>query len=130
MKAPSKDWAGGKCSVVLPLLKQALLSALKKYDCRVVNIWEGSKVTTLALVSSFVQKSLTSYSHLAFKCKRIGSLPILLKDIVANVCALQLLKLRIERFWRNCCKEDVLAAHHRVLQMNFILGGYAIPAIL
>ena len=39
LKAPSEDWAGGKCGVALPLLKQALLPALKKYDCRVVNIW-------------------------------------------------------------------------------------------
>ena len=38
VKAPSEDWAGGKCGVALPLLKQALLPALKKYDCRVVNI--------------------------------------------------------------------------------------------
>ena len=38
LKLPSEDWAGGKCSVSLPLLKQALLSAIKKYDCRVINI--------------------------------------------------------------------------------------------
>ena len=38
VKAPSEDWAGGKCGVAL-LLKQALLPALKKYDYRVVNIW-------------------------------------------------------------------------------------------
>ena len=38
LKAPSEDWAGGKCGVALPLLKQALLLALKKYNCRVVNI--------------------------------------------------------------------------------------------
>ena len=38
LKLPSKDWAGGKCSVALPLLKQTLLPALKKYDYRVVNI--------------------------------------------------------------------------------------------
>ena len=29
VKAPSVDWAGGKCGVALPLLKQALLLALK-----------------------------------------------------------------------------------------------------
>ena len=38
LKAPSEDWAGGKCGVALPLLKQALLPTLKKYDYRVVNI--------------------------------------------------------------------------------------------
>ena len=54
LKAPSEDWAGGKCGVALPLLKQALLPALKKYDCRVVNIWGGGNVTALALVSSLV----------------------------------------------------------------------------
>ena len=30
LKAPAEDWAGGKCGVALPLLKQALLPALKK----------------------------------------------------------------------------------------------------
>ena len=89
---------GRKYSVALLLLKQALLLALKKYDYRVVNIWGGSNVTTLALVSSLVQKSLMSYFHSAFICKPIGGLLILLEDIVANVCALQLLRLRIERF--------------------------------
>ena len=58
LKAPSEDWVGGKCGVALPLLKQALLPALKKYDCRVVNIWGGGNVTTLALVSSLVQPLL------------------------------------------------------------------------
>ena len=58
LKAPSKDWAGGKCGVALPLLKQALLPTLKKYDYRVVNIWGGGNVTTLALVSSLVQPLL------------------------------------------------------------------------
>ena len=38
LKPPSEDWAGGKCSVSLPLLKQTLLPAIKKYDCRVINI--------------------------------------------------------------------------------------------
>ena len=51
LKPPSEDWVGGKCSVSLPLLKQTLLLAIKKYDCRVVNIWEGGNVTALALVS-------------------------------------------------------------------------------
>ena len=58
LKAPSEDWAGGKCSVALSLLKQALLPALKKYDCRVVNIWGGRNITALALVSSLVQPLL------------------------------------------------------------------------
>ena len=58
LKAPSEDWAGGKCGVALPLLKQALLPALKKYDCRVVNIWGGGNVIALALVSSLVQPLL------------------------------------------------------------------------
>ena len=51
LKPPLEDWAGGKCSVALPLLKQTLLLAIKKYDCRVVNIWGGGNVTALALVS-------------------------------------------------------------------------------
>ena len=38
LKAPAEDWASGKCGIALPLLKQALLPALKKYDCKVVNI--------------------------------------------------------------------------------------------
>ena len=58
LKAPSEDWASGKCGVALPLFKQALLPALKKYDCRVVNIWGGGNVTALALVSSIVQPLL------------------------------------------------------------------------
>ena len=64
VKAPSEDWAGGKCSVGLPLLKQALLPTLKKYDCRVVNIWGGGNVTTLALVSSLVQSFLLYVPYL------------------------------------------------------------------
>ena len=38
LKPPSEDWVGGKCSVMLPFLKQTLLPAIKKYDCQVVNI--------------------------------------------------------------------------------------------
>ena len=37
LKMPSEDWAGRKLSVLLPLFKQTLLLALKKYNCRVVN---------------------------------------------------------------------------------------------
>ena len=62
VKAPSEDWAGGKCGVALPLLKQALLPALKKYDYRVVNIWGGTNITTLALVSPLLQKPSKSRS--------------------------------------------------------------------
>ena len=62
VKAPLEDWARGKCGVALPLLKQALLSALKKYDCRVVNIWGGGKITALALVSPLLQKPSKSWS--------------------------------------------------------------------
>ena len=51
LKPPSEDWAGGKCSVALPFMKQTILPAIKKYDCRVVNIWGGGNVTALALVS-------------------------------------------------------------------------------
>ena len=58
VKAPSEDWAGGKCGVALPLLKQALLPALKKYDYRVVNIWGGGNITALALVSPLVQEPI------------------------------------------------------------------------
>ena len=64
VKAPSEDWSGGKCGVALPLLKQALLLALKKYDCRVVNIWGGGNVTALALVSSLVQPLLFCVPYL------------------------------------------------------------------
>ena len=56
VKAPSKDWTRRKCGVALPLLKQALLPALKKYDCRVVNIWGGGNVTALALVNYLLQR--------------------------------------------------------------------------
>ena len=85
-------------SVVLLLLKQTLLLALKKYNYRVVNIWGGSNITTLGLVSFLEQNSLTSHSHLLYMSNRIGSPPIQLKDIVTNMYALQLPRLRIERF--------------------------------
>ena len=58
LKAPFEDWADGKCGVALPLLKQALLPALKKYDYRVVNIWGGRNVIALALVSALVHPLL------------------------------------------------------------------------
>ena len=44
---------------------------------------------------------MTSHSHLPFMSNRIGGPPIQLKDIVANDYAVQLFKLRIERFWRS-----------------------------
>ena len=62
VKAPSEDWTGGKCGVALSLLKQALLPALKKYDCRIVNIWGGGNITALALVSPLLQKPNKSRS--------------------------------------------------------------------
>ena len=60
LKPPSEDSAGGKCSVSMPLLKQTLLPAIKKYDCRVINIWEGGNVTALALVSVLHLNSASS----------------------------------------------------------------------
>ena len=45
LKAPSEDWVGGKCGVALPLLKQALLPTLKKYDCRVINIYGEAEMS-------------------------------------------------------------------------------------
>ena len=76
VKAPSEDWAGGKCGVALLLLKQALLPALMKYDCKVVNIWGGGNITALALVSYLCQKPSKSRSHLPLMCCGIGSPPI------------------------------------------------------
>ena len=82
VKAPSKDSAGGKCGVTLPLLKQALLPALKKYDCRVVNtwgggnIWEGGNITVLALVSPLLQNPSKSRSPFPLMCCGIGGPPI------------------------------------------------------
>ena len=129
VKAPSEDWAGGKCGVALPLLKQALLPALKKYDCRVVNIWGGGNVTTLALVSYLLQKPTKSQSHLALMCWRIGGPPILVASHYhsrSSHLILQAKNREVLEIVRN--KEDVLATHHRVLGMNFIPGGYAVPA--
>ena len=59
-KPPSEYWARGKCSVALSFLKQTLLPALKKYDCRVSNIRGGSNVTALALVSFLQLDSISS----------------------------------------------------------------------
>ena len=76
VKAPLEDWAGGKCGVALPLLKQALLPALKKYDYRVVNIWGGGNINALALVSSLLQNPSRSPCQLPPMCCGIGSPPI------------------------------------------------------
>ena len=76
VKASSEDWARGKCGVALPLLKQALLLALKKYDCKVVNIWGGGNITALALVSSLLQKPSRSRCQLPPMCCGIGGTPI------------------------------------------------------
>ena len=64
LKPPSEDWAGGKCSVSLPLLKQTLLPAITKYDYRVINIWGGGNVTALALVS--ILQLITASSEFLF----------------------------------------------------------------
>ena len=77
VKAPLENWAGGKCGVALPLLKQALLPALKKYNCRVVNIWGGCNITAPALVSSLLQKPSRSRCQLPPMCCGIGGPPIL-----------------------------------------------------
>ena len=74
--APLEDWARRKCGVALPLLKQALLPALKKYDCRVVNIWRGGNITVLTLVSSLLQKPSKSQCQLPLMCCGIGGPPI------------------------------------------------------
>ena len=76
VKAPSEDWAGRKCGVTLPLLKHALLPALKKYDCRVVNIWGGGNIIALALVSPLLQKPSKSRSPLPLMYCGIGGPPI------------------------------------------------------
>ena len=72
LKPPSEDWAGGKCSVLLPLLKQTLLPAIKKYDCRVINIWGGGNVRALALVS-ILQLNTASSEFLSVMRPRIVS---------------------------------------------------------
>ena len=72
LKPPSEDWAGGKCNVSLPLLKQTLLPAIKKYDCRVINIWGGGNVTALALVS-ILQLNIASSEFLSIMRPRIVS---------------------------------------------------------
>ena len=81
LKAPSKDWAGGKCGVALPLLKQALFPTLKKYNYRVVNIWGGRNVTALALLCSLFEYCMRAGSDapLLFLC--IGGPPIQLYTI-------------------------------------------------
>ena len=131
VKAPSEDWAGGKCGVALPLLKQALLPALKKYDCRVVNIWGGGNITALALVSYPFQKPSKSRSHLDLMCWRIGGPPILVADHYhsrSSHLILQAENREVLEIVRS--EEDVHSAHLRVLRMNFIPGGYVVPAVV
>ena len=128
MKAPSEDWVGRKCGVTLPLLKQALLPTLKKYDCRVVNIWGGGNVTALALVSYLLQRPPKSRSHLFLMYWRMGGPPIpMASHYLSHSCHLILQAENREVLEIVCSKEDVLAAHHRVSGMNFIPGGYAVP---
>ena len=73
LKPPLEDWASGKCSVALPLLKQTFLSAIKKYDCRVVNIWGGGNVTALALVSILRLNSASSESPSVMRLKIVSA---------------------------------------------------------
>ena len=72
LKPPSEEWAGGKCSVALPLLKQTLLPAIKKYNCWVVKIWGGSNVTALALVSILRLNSASSESPSIMRLKIVS----------------------------------------------------------
>ena len=132
VKVPSEDWAGGKCGVALPLLKQALLLALKKYDCRVVNIWGGGNITALALVSYSFQKPSMSRSHLALMFWRIAGLPILVAGHYhsrSSQLILQAENREVLEIVRSD-SEDVHSAHHRVSGMNFNPGGYAVPAVV
>ena len=128
VKAPSKDWAGDKCGVALPLLKQALLPALKKYDCKVVNIWGGGNIIALALVSPLLQKPSKSLSsHPLMFCGISGS-PIPMAGHQyshSSFLIWQAEKREVLEIVRS--DEDVHAAHPRVSGMNFTPGGYAVP---
>ena len=128
VKAPSKDWAGGKCGVALPLLKQALLPALKKYDCRVVNIWGGGNIIALALVSPLLQKpSKLLSSHPLMFCGISGPpIPMARHQYSRSSFLISQAENR-EVLEIVLSKEDVHAAHHRVSGMNFIPGGYVVP---
>ena len=129
VKAPSEDWARGKCDVALLLLKQALLLALKKYDYRVVNIWGGGNITALAVVNYLLQKPSKSRSHLALMCCGIGGPLIPVAGHYhsrSSHLILQAENRKVLEIVRS--KEDVHSAHHRVLGMNFIPDGYVVPA--
>ena len=128
VKAPSEDWAGRKCGVALPLLKQALLPALKKYDCWVVNIWGGDNITTLALVSPLVQEPIKPLPPHPLMFCSIGDPPIPMAGqqfLRSSFLIWQAENREVLEIVRS--DEDVHAAHHRVSGMNFIPGGYAVP---
>ena len=128
VKAPSEDWAGGKCGVALSLLKQALLPALKKYDCRVVNIWGGGNITALALVSPLLQKPSKSLSPHPLMFCGIGGPPIPMAGHQysrSSYLIWQAENREVLEIVRS--DEDVHAAHLRVSRMNFIPGGYVVP---
>ena len=131
VKAPSEDWAGGKCGVALSLLKQALLPALKKYDRRVVNIWGGGNITALAPVSPLLQNPSKSRSPFTLMCCGIGGPPITMAGHSysrSSHTILQAENREVLEIVRS--EEDVHAAHHRVLGMDFIPGGYAVPPLV
>ena len=128
VKAPSEDWAGGKCGVALLLLKQALLLALKKYDCRVVNIWGGGNIIALALVSPLLQKPSKSLSSQPLMFCGIGgpSIPMAGQQYSRSSFLIwQAENREVLEIVRS--DEDVHAAHHRVSGMNFIPDGYGVP---
>ena len=113
--------------MALPLLKQALLPALKKYDCRVVNIWGGGNITALALVSPLLQKPSESLSpHPLMLCGIGGPLIPMAGHSYSRSSFLiwQAENKEVLEIVRS--DEDVRATHHRVSGMNFIPGGYAV----
>ena len=115
----------------MPLLKQALLLALKKYDYKVVNIWGGGNITTLALVSNLLQNPSKSRSHLDLMCWRIGGPPIPVAGHYhsrSSHLIWQAENREVLEIVRS--EEDVHSTHHRVLGMNFIPDGYAVPAVV
>ena len=112
----------------MPLLKQALLPALKKYDCRVVNIWGGGNITALALVSPLLQKPSKSLSSHPLMFCGIGgpSIPMAGHQYSCSSYLIWQAKNRkVLEIVRS--DEDVHAAHLRVSGMNFIPDGYAVP---
>ena len=131
VKAPSEDWAGGKCGVALPLLKQALLLALKKYDCRVVNIWGGGNITALALVSPLLQKPSKSLSPHPLMFYGIGGPPIPMAGHQYSCSSYLIWQAENREVLEIVCSDkDVHATHLRVSGMNFIPDGYAAPPLV